>query len=532
MNTVYLQTYFVTIACILGTGILGLPVTLDNSGFYPFLVVFIIAFSMQTLVIFIGVEILQKAYAIQVKYDKENQEASKDTENPSQNSSDTKSEIKSETQNDTKSETKSLNSESELLPLNEMMDEDTCDELEGQPENGGPVLAGHVILTEQKGIRLPDLHLLGEMFLCYGIRHVFDIIIVLELATMCIAYSLAGSQAYGEILGIDYIYVIPVFTWCLALLVVFAVNLVQPVVSILTFIKASLFTMAVIVTFFVTSEVQENVKNNFNYIQDSFLMSTVALGGSFLVMPFLFRKIENDASQIKKYRLAVVMALVTCTILNILWCWAVIEIVPQHCTPMVETNQSSHSPVPCNSLESAKENGEISTEPLTRIIRHKHPSFLWVAIVVEVFIMISITVSFMTMGTAMHHTICGIVESNLPKCFSLKYTEESQKKVNIGKKCISSFISLILFGIIFIIAMLNPKGFLDVMEKFTSSALNGVNILIFTMFLTTRNKENSKLKIPLPLSNMVMPFIFLLPLFFGFAIGYDIYFSVMSSLHH
>lgn len=491
MNTVYLQTYFVTIACILGTGILGLPVTLDNSGFYPFLVVFIIAFSMQALVIFIGVEILQKAYAIQVKYDK-----------------------------------------SELLPLNEMMDEDTCDELEGQPENGGPVLAGHVILTEQKGIRSPDLHLLGEMFLCYGIRHVFDIIIVLELMTMCIAYSLAGSEAYGEILGINYIYVIPVFTWCLALLVVFAVNLVQPVVSILTFIKASLFTMAVIVTFFVTSEVQENVKNNFNYIQDSFLMSTVALGGSFLVMPFLFRKIENDASQIQKYRLAVVMALVTCTILNILWCWAVIEIVPQHCTPMIGTNQSSHSPVPCNSLKSAKENGEISTEPLTRIIRHKHPSFLWVAIVVEVFIMISITVSFMTMGTAMHHTICGIVESNLPKCFSSKYTEESKKKVDIGKKCTSSFISLILFGIIFIIAMLNPKGFLDVMEKFTSSALNGVNILIFTMFLTTRNKENSKLKIPLPLPNMVMPFIFLLPLFFGFAIGYDIYFSVMSSLHH
>ncbi|CAE1317941.1 unnamed protein product [Acanthosepion pharaonis] len=226
------------------------------------------------------------------------------------------------------------------------------------------------------------------------------------------------------------------------------------------------------------------------------------------------------------------MGLITCAILNILWCWTVIEIVPQHCTPMIETNQSSHSPVTCNSLESAKENGEISTKPLIRIMRHKHLSFFWVSKVVEVFILISITVSFLTIGIGMHHMISGIVESNLSACFLSKYTEQSPKIVNIGKKCISSFLSLILFGIIFINSVLNPKGFLDVIEKYTSVVANIEKVLVFMMFMATRNKENNKVKIPLPLSNMVMPFIFLLPIYFGFAIGYDIYFSVMSYLHH
>lgn len=486
MNTVYLQTYFLTIACILGTGILGLPVTLYNSGFYPFLVIFTIAFIMQVLIIFINVEILQKAHAIQVKYDK-----------------------------------------IELLPLKEMLDEDTCDELEDQPENGGPVLAGHVILSKHRGIRSPDLHFLGEMFLCNGIRHFFDLVIIMVMMTMLTAYSLGGSEAYGDMLQIKHIYVIPVFTWCLTLLIVFAINIIQPVVSILTFIKASLFTLAVVVTFFVTSEVHENYRNDFNHIQDSFLMGTVALGGTFLVMPFLFRKIENDTSQIKKFRIALVMGLVTCLVLNILWCWAVIEIVPQHCPSIVGINHSSSSTMECHSLKNANENGKISTQPLIKIIHQKSSAFVWVAIVVELFIIISITVSFLTIGTALHHIICGIVESNFPVRF---LSPDSKRHGDIAKKCVSSIISLMLFAIVFVIAMLNPEGFLDVMEKFTSSALNIVNILFFTMFMKTRNKENKNMQIPVSLSKWLVPVVYVLPLYFGIAIGYDIYISILSFL--
>ncbi len=37
-----MQSFFVTIASVLGTGILGLPVKTANSGFFPFLVIFLI----------------------------------------------------------------------------------------------------------------------------------------------------------------------------------------------------------------------------------------------------------------------------------------------------------------------------------------------------------------------------------------------------------------------------------------------------------------------------------------------------------
>ncbi len=36
------KSFFVTIASVLGTGILGLPVKTADSGFFPFLVIFVI----------------------------------------------------------------------------------------------------------------------------------------------------------------------------------------------------------------------------------------------------------------------------------------------------------------------------------------------------------------------------------------------------------------------------------------------------------------------------------------------------------
>ncbi|CAF1271755.1 unnamed protein product [Rotaria magnacalcarata] len=58
----YSQFYFVAIASILGTGILGLPVTLSESGFQPFVISFLICYFVQVLTIFFFTEVLQKAY--------------------------------------------------------------------------------------------------------------------------------------------------------------------------------------------------------------------------------------------------------------------------------------------------------------------------------------------------------------------------------------------------------------------------------------------------------------------------------------
>eukprot|EP00741_Cyanophora_paradoxa_P013674 tig00020704_g13203.t1 len=55
----YLGVFFMTIASVLGTGILGLPVKLSASGFSPFLVTFSVCLLVQLIIVDMMVEILQ-----------------------------------------------------------------------------------------------------------------------------------------------------------------------------------------------------------------------------------------------------------------------------------------------------------------------------------------------------------------------------------------------------------------------------------------------------------------------------------------
>ncbi|KAL5005410.1 hypothetical protein ScPMuIL_018866 [Solemya velum] len=492
---VYLQSYFVTIATILGTGILGLPVTLSEAGLYPFLISFIGGAFMQALLVYFFTELLQRAYALQL-----------------------------ETQ-DTKEE---------LVPLNDILADDTCDELEEEVETSGPVLAGHVIIPRDINAQPPNLHLMGEQFLGCGVRQCFDLILVLQFIALLISYALAGSEAYAQVIGINYFFVIPVFVWVLTFAVVFALRFIQPIVSILTFFKGTLLLATVIVTFFVGAEIQREVQNDFVYIGAPFLMGTVALGGVVNTMPFMYSRIEPVQGQIKRFRLSVILGLLTCTVLNILWCWAVLDIVPQTSVLNCENTKTE-----CNkniSLQNSAENGEISTIPLTQIIHNKYPDFVWVATLVELFIMISITVSYLTIGAVLHHTLTGWVQSVWIKDKFSSYRE----KIKVPKKCevcntqcvCNIVLSLGAFGVVFSIAMLNPQGFIDILEKFASLTLNiEAGLFIFLMLIRARNRENIKLRIPLPMSNWCYHLQYVLPLYFGFAVVYDIYNSIQEMVH-
>jgi len=60
-----------------------------------------------------------------------------------------------------------------------------------------------------------------------------------------------------------------------------------------------MFLFQVVIAFIVGSTIQKEITNDFHYIADSFLTATVALGGTFLTMPYMFTKIsfsEPDVS--------------------------------------------------------------------------------------------------------------------------------------------------------------------------------------------------------------------------------------------
>ncbi|XP_077987838.1 uncharacterized protein LOC144442382 [Glandiceps talaboti] len=380
-------------------------------------------------------------------------------------------------------------------------------------------------------------------------------------------------------IGINYQYVIPAFIWVLAFGIVFAQPCIQPVVSILTFVKGSLLVATVAVTFLIGTEVANPVENDFRYIGSPFLMGTVALGGIINVMPMLFGKIAAVETQVKGFFKSVFAGLTTCAILNIVWCWAVLEIVPQlNCLQSMigrdvldnstassaATQQSSstaaaqsaatlttteiashislsvstilptttHPVVNCLrniSLHSSKEQGEIATIPLIKIIEAEYPEYNWVALLVEMFIIISITVSFLTIGSAMIHTLSGWLDSLWTQDHFINYAAvhvKSKCECCSGKCVCRSFLSLAAFGIVFTVSMLNPKGFVTMLDKVASLVLNlEVGFFVFIMIKMARRKNYKDLKVPWQMNKCMYPLHYLLFFYFMFAVVYDIFIS-------
>ncbi|KAM4739997.1 uncharacterized protein FYW61_004252 [Anableps anableps] len=399
LRCVYLQCYFLTIATILGTGILGLPVTIAHAGLVPFLVSFLVGYFVQALLIYLFVELLQKCQAVQLESLKTGVAECIVMDQVSTESSITLEEEEEEEDESAEADTGLLQSSSP--------------ELYDQAEN-----------------LQPNLHLLGCLFLSRPMSHAFNCILLFQFISIGISYVLAGSEAFGALLGIRHIYVIPAFTWILSLAILLAHTIIQPITSVLTLLKGILLIVTVAVTFAVGSEVGLQSSSDFSQMGKPFLMGTVALGGIVNVMPLLFSQISHNKTQILWFRRAVLGGLTTCTVLNILWCWAVLEIVPQTSLPerrMATTTQptssspsappSSASPLVFSniSLEESEKAGEIATIPLTKIINERYRAYSWVAELIQVFIAISITVSFLVMGSAMKHTS----EFNFPRLFGM-----------------------------------------------------------------------------------------------------------------
>jgi uncharacterized membrane protein len=88
---------------------------------------------------------------------------------------------------------------------------------------------------------------------------------------------------------------------------------------------------------------------------------------------------------VQLFRAASVLGLVVCWLLNVFWCLFILRIVPQAQDPQKPTLPS---------LQLAAKDGYPSTVPLVEILNTQHPEFAWVAYLVAIFIMISISVRY------------------------------------------------------------------------------------------------------------------------------------------
>ncbi|CAF0727796.1 unnamed protein product [Rotaria sp. Silwood1] len=549
----YSQFYFVAIASILGTGILGLPVTLSESGFQPFIISFLICYFVQVLTVFFFTEVLQKAYYRNVENlqqsDKDNAPIHMEKDELPTYGSDYDLAAKQEYGEFVELRDMVVPSRGDVessVPL--MLDDDDDDyDITTTATKYYSAQSNKVDIIKRC---LPNLHSLGELLLPCFLRQLFTLTVLLSLLCLLVSYALAGSQAFTTLFHVNYMKMIPVFCWTWTFVIIFLHSFIQPIISVLTFLKGTLFTGTVVVTLLVGLKVQNPVTNDYKAIGDSFLMSTIALGGLMNVMPLMFSKLKQTRDEIIGFNVALFLGLTTCVILNILWCWSILAVVPQHsiCLSsninesiqmafnLLNESQIQGQCIYSPSLQRAELNGEISTVPLSKILeKDDYKFFQYVSFIVQLFIVISISVSFMTMGSALHHTIKGVVDSfwnpALEAETSLTRYGNVFQYITI-RRIIQWIFSLIIFSMVFGIAMSNPKGFKSILEQAGSLFQNiEMGIFLAIMIYKVSTAEYRRYILPFQLPRWFIHFQWIIPIYFVFAVIYDIYHIIRHYLY-
>jgi len=535
-NWYYIGCFFVTIASVLGTGILGLPVKTANSGFFPFLVVFAIVLVFEVGVIIYFVELLQQSRAIMrlgiSSLDdlqaKEREALAKPTSGLS---------VREEDQVPNKRGSTSYR------PLPYENDQTySGDKAAVNVENGQDSSPIEIDL---------NLHSIGRLFLGVWLRYVFDFAVFAHFLAILISYVLAGSEAWGGLFGLEggckahpssedqrnLRFIIVTFGVGFTLCVVLGQRLFTSVVSLMTAVKGSLLVLMVAVTAYVAFDLMESIDSDWSHIAESFLMSTVALGGAINLMPLVFNKVPQRPKEVRKFRWAVCIGLCVCATLIVLWTLFVMLAVPQKGAPP--------------SLEEAADKGCISTIPLTEIIRDKQPHLEWIAKIVEVFIVVSISISFITVGSGLKNFLDGYALT-----FSTKILNSAEEGRSKAARKITNFVDRVQaqsqhmswfsvetglrillyvfsFGISVGFAVGKPACFLVMLEYFASFALNleaGLFIALMAV-MSSRFGRNLSSDIPLPLPQpFATRFAYVLGAFFLAAVVYDVIDVIMKSV--
>lgn len=514
-----LSCFFVVVATVLGTGILALPVKVSTSGFWPFFTSFFFCLVAQIFIIMYMVELLQRTQAIQTYQQQQQQTEDGDVF------------VEEET-------AAPADDESNLAtPITGMEAPQYGTGAEDDMEGGALLGDEQPVFEKESKLGIlstgPDLHAMGTFFLDWKIlRFLFEFAVLIHFISILISYSLGGTLAYAQFFGIMgyHTLLIPPFVIVLAAIVVLLQKFIQQVISLVTLAKGGLLVVMVMLVGVIGIQIGRSSTSEWLDIGNPFLISTVALGGAINTLPVIYGKIQNPSKQtIRWFRFGAVAGITTCWLINVMWVLFILLIVPQT------------GPRP--SLEYSNENGEISTISLIEIIQKDFPEYNWLAVLVQVFIMISITVSFVTISSGMKHMLDGYVKSfsnavsntngrisQLADWLERKSPRGIFSKTKLQPLVLQFSLYIVFFASILIIALFNPKSFLAVMEVFTSMSLNmEAGLFIAIMMFRSRSLAKYKhIKIPLPMSKYLTVSIWPVAAYFLFACVFAQYVAIKN----
>ena len=409
-----------SIATVIGSGILALPVTLYATAVPVFLFLFTVSALAQVAVVFAIVELLQRA----------------------------------------------RNRPAEPLPASPTPHDAMCT----------PTKPTSVSLYDIADLYLPNRPIRALYFLTtFGC-----------FTAILVSYGLAGPQAVWQLLTPaghsttppPAVYVV----YCVAgtAAVVFFVDHLLGVFGSFTVLKGALFVVVVFIIAALPDAAR--VASLPALLEDAsgwqtagapFLLSCVALGGLANTTPVTFNLLPLNATakQVGRYRVAILVAVLLCYLLNVAWVLAVLQVVPR------EAGLGEPS------LTVAYEEGQISTVPLIDALHNGRAVtglvLKAVEVIVELFIFVSTGVSFFVTAAGMKNFVDGAA-AVVPERFPV-----FRRGVLNAVPYVLAYV--LSFGTVLAVVVTNPEGFIAVLTRFVSFNVNlQAGAVLFLMLYNSR----------------------------------------------
>jgi hypothetical protein len=311
----------------------------------------------------------------------------------------------------------------------------------------------------------------------------------LTLRSICImiAYALAASTTFTEAYALAFnstnVVVVeatlPLFVFVLALVTIFGYNIIRGILSSLTAIKVVFLLVIVIAVGYLSGKINQPYRDQWQYVMRPFLIGTTTLGNVLAVLPMLYGKIKPTVGNINALKAGSIFGLCLTWVISILWTYFILRTIPQY----------SAGTLP--SLQGSEKMGELATIPLVKIIQSQQPGLFWIAVAVTIFIVFSLSVSFLTVGSALKQQVDGyakyiVREINRHESFWWKLDQNIPYFAYIAE----GSIYLVSYVIILIVALTSGKGLFIVLEKFVSFCMNMVSgVFMSFIFLISRTKK-------------------------------------------
>lgn len=447
-------TTLLSIATIIGSGILALPVTLHHTSLRVFFVVFTVVYVANVAVIYAAVELFQRTthHLHQLQLD---QHEGSSSASPG----------------------------------------DTTHIL--SPTNTQRITSKNITLFAIADLYLPS-HILTWLF---------HICTSLTFLGLLMSYGLAGPQALWQILRPppppSFPPLIFFFLYCLTgvIAVIFFMNVLLPLFSTLTVLKGLLFIAVVLIVGVLPPSTRVASFRDLLYENSSllsavepFLVAIVALGGLSNTMPVTYALLPEQPNrrQIAHFRGSVIAGLTTCYLLNIGWVIAIVQVVPRD------------GP---SSLTAAYQKGQISTIPLVETLAASSGVSLYliqaVTIIVQMFILVSAGVSFFIMAAGYKSYTAGVADGI---CRSLE-----GRRFGVSQTVARASAYTLTFGALIFFILFNPNGFITVLTRFASltmSLQSGVFLFVMLYFCRVQLRswpsgDGGDGSVALPMSRLV-----------------------------